>query len=357
MNSPPERSSERLVAVWLLACCVMVLIIMAIGAITRLSDSGLSMVEWRPLLGLLPPLTDKEWLRIFTLYQQTPEYRLLNLGLTLAGFQHIFWWEWVHRVWGRLIGLAFLVPMLGFWLSGVLSRCSHPRRLLLRLWGLFSLTVLQGLAGWWLVESGMAERPSVSHYRLALHLMLATTLLLLTLAQALQLLSPHPRKASLPCPTRQTIPRSKALTGWLWACLLALSLNMIWGAFTAGLDAGQVYNSFPLMGDHWFPPEAHSLSPWWTNLTDNPATVQWIHRWLGVATALLITSLWWQVIMFARSLVIYAHLLILGVWLQVVLGIIVLVFGVPVIPAVAHQLNAVALLALLVSMLMRHRPG
>lgn len=335
------RPGHRAIAVWLLVTAGFVFAMTVIGAITRLTESGLSMVEWRPLVGTIPPLSDGEWQRVFDLYRQTPEYLYLNAGMTLAEFQNIFFWEWLHRLWGRLIGLVFLVPFLWFWLTGRLDR-----PLFWRLLGLLVLGGLQGLLGWFMVMSGLVDRPSVSHYRLAAHLGLALIIYSLLVWQALALLRPRPADAA----------PSGALAvpaGHARAALGLAAVTIIWGAFVAGLDAGLAYNSFPLMDGAFLPPESWALSPVWLNAVENTALVQFLHRWLGIATALVVLALWWRVLACealqdgTRRL---AHGLAVAVLLQVALGIATLLAGVPIWLGALHQAGAVLVLTLLVGL-------
>lgn len=327
--------ARRAVAVWLIVCAAMVFAMAIIGAITRLTGSGLSMVEWRPLIGALPPLSETEWQRVFDLYRQSPEYRHVNAGMTLDDFKLIFFWEWFHRLWGRLIGLVFVVPFLWFWLRGRI-----PRPLLPKLVGLLALGGLQGVIGWWMVASGLVDRPAVSHYRLAVHLSLAFLIYALLLWVAWGLL--EGRRERLP-PTVGTVRRHG------WAALALLSVTIVWGAMVAGIDAGLAYNSFPLMHGHLLPPEAWTLVPTWVNFFENTALVQFTHRWLGIATALTVLALWARVERAAvgprvRRLARWAALAAVA---QASLGIATLLLAVPLTIATLHQAGALGLLTVL----------
>lgn len=326
---------RRAVAVWLIACAAMVFAMAIIGAITRLTGSGLSMVEWRPLIGALPPLSETEWQRVFDLYRQSPEYRHVNAGMTLDDFKLIFFWEWFHRLWGRLIGLVFVVPFLWFWLRGRIARPLLPK-----LVGLLVLGGLQGVIGWWMVASGLVDRPAVSHYRLAVHLSLAFLIYALLLWVAWGLLEGH--RERLP-PTVGTLRRHG------WAALVLLSVTIVWGAMVAGIDAGLAYNSFPLMHGHLLPPEAWTLVPTWVNFFENTALVQFTHRWLGIATALTVLALWARVERAAvgprvRRLARWAALAAVA---QASLGIATLLLAVPLTVATLHQAGALGLLTVL----------
>lgn len=339
------RPATHSVACWLLVCCAMVLAMAVIGAVTRLTESGLSMVEWKPLIGILPPLSEAEWNRVFALYKQTPEFRIYNAWMDLEGFKRIFWWEWFHRLWGQLIGFVFLIPFLRFWVNGRIPRDLWPK-----LAGLFLLGGLQGVVGWYMVRSGLVDRPEVSHYRLALHLGMAILIYGLLLRTALGLLDPLPLAGWTP----QARPlRAHAR----WALALA-ALTIVWGAFVAGTDAGLAYNSFPLMNGHWIPEEVGTLTPWWINPFENTAAIQLVHRALAVVTAVAVLALWLRV----RA----AHLpgragavaaLAAGlVVAQVGLGIATLLSVVWIPVAAAHQAGAILVVSGLVGLLHTLRP-
>ena len=325
---------NRAVVIWLFACAGLVVLMMLVGAITRLTDSGLSIAEWNPLMGALPPLTETEWQRVFDLYRDTSEYRTVNAGMTLAAFRTIFWWEYLHRLLGRLIGVAFALPLVWF-----LLRRQIGRALGLRLVGLFLLGGLQGGIGWWMVKSGLVDRVDVSQYRLATHLGIAFLILGLMLWTALDLL-PQPRTAEAPAALR----RGAAL-------LLALIFLMVLsGGLVAGLDAGFVYNDWPMMNGDFVPELYDTMSPWWANLFDNVAAVQFNHRMLAYTIAVAVLCLWlaaWQ-----RGLPTAQRRpldLLLGmVAIQVSLGISTLMLVVPMPLGVAHQGGAIAVFSLAV---------
>ncbi len=334
--------STRAIAWWLLACAAMVFAMAVIGAITRLTGSGLSMVEWRPLIGALPPLNEAEWQRVFDLYRATPEYQKVNAGMGLDAFKQIFFWEWFHRLWGRSIGLVFALPFLWFWLSGRIARPLLPR-----LVGLLLLGGAQGLLGWFMVKSGLVDRPSVSHYRLAAHLGLAVLIYGLLVWQAWTLLS-----SALPVSPSGLRRHSRI------AVALA-AITMLWGALVAGLDAGLAYNSFPLMDGRLLPPEAWSLIPAWSNPLDNTALVQFIHRWLAIATGIVVVALWVRARAARPALRattgIAAGIAAAIVVAQVALGIATLLLKVPVALGAAHQAGALILLTTLLWCMFRTR--
>ncbi|MCD8571394.1 MAG: COX15/CtaA family protein [Alphaproteobacteria bacterium] len=317
-------------ALWLFFCVGAVLAMIVIGAITRLTESGLSMVEWKPLIGILPPLSEAEWQRVFDLYIQTPEFHLKNSWMTIADFKEIFFWEWFHRFWGQLIGAIYLLPLLFFAFTGRLLG-----RHLARCTGLFVLLSLQGVMGWYMVESGLIAEPAVSHYRLAAHLSLAFLLLALTVLEAMSL-SGFPQKPHF------CLFRHGAFT------FVFLAITITWGAFVAGLDAGLVYNEFPLMGGGFFPPEMGFLNPEWRNYLENIPVVQFVHRWLAILTMILIFIYAGRAILREKRSEASFKFLILMTFLQVGLGIATLLSAVYLPVAVLHQLGA-ALLVILMS--------
>lgn len=327
--SVPSRASDRAVALWLIAVTGMVAAMIVIGGITRLTESGLSMVEWRPLVGWLPPLTDGEWQRVFDLYRQTSEYQLANAWMGLEDFKAIFWWEYIHRVWGRLIGVVFAVPFLMLAASGRIRRALYPRLILL-----FLLGGLQGAIGWWMVTSGFVDRTDVSQYRLATHLSVAFVILGALLWTVLDL-------------TRQLTaqPAGENRRGGANLLLALVSITVVAGAFVAGLDAGLVYNEFPLMGGGIVPPEYGTMSPFWIDAFENPPTVQFHHRVLAVTT--VVAALLFSIRarrsdtppMVRRAAIAVAHLALL----QAAVGVMTLLAQVPVALGALHQAGAVAL--------------
>src|SRR5262245_58047566 len=317
-------ATSRAVAVWLLVCALAVAGMVVVGGITRLTHSGLSMVEWQPLVGAIPPLAEADWQAVFDKYRQTPEYRLVNPGMSLAEFKGIFWWEYAHRLLGRAIGLVFLGPLLWFWWRGRI-----PAPLGRKLAGVFLLGGLQGALGWYMVASGLVDEPRVSHLRLAAHLGLAFLILGAMLWIAFDVLYPHrePRRAA-----GQIAPFAGAITGIVFLQVLA-------GGLVAGIRAGKAYNTFPLMNGHLVPPETFALDPWWLNFLNNMATVQFDHRLLAWLLLLLAPWLWWRVrrsdaTARARTA---AHLLVGTVVAQFALGVATLLAAVPVELGAAHQ--------------------
>lgn len=322
---------RRSVAAWLFLCAAMVLVMVVVGGITRLTHSGLSIVEWQPLVGTLPPLSHADWEALFAKYRETPEFRLVNFDMDLAGFQTIFWWEWIHRLLGRLIGVVFLLPFLWFLLRGRLERS-----LAWQLAGVFVLGALQGALGWYMVASGLIDDPRVSHFRLTAHLGVALAIFAAEFWIALELLAPAGRSG-------RTAPLGR-FGGAIVAVVFVMSLS---GGLVAGLRAGYAYNTFPLMSGHVVPPEILMLEPWWKNFFYNMATVQFVHRSIAWLLIVLVPLLWWRALAapLAASQRRACHLLLAVLALQVVLGIVTLLYGVPVSLGAAHQGGAVLLLA------------
>ncbi len=315
---------------WLIVVAAMIFFMIMIGALTRLTESGLSMVEWRPITGWLPPLSDQAWQVELQKYLSSPQGRLVNRGFTVPEFREIFWLEFIHRLWGRLIGVAFALPLAWFWIRGQLTPALKPR-----LAALLVLGGLQGALGWAMVASGLIDRPSVSHYRLAAHLLLAIVLYAYTVWLILEL---GPQAA------RRDDPRTRRDATALIALLFVV---LTWGALMAGLRAGSAHNTFPTMSGYWIPPGLFELSPGWTNLFENPTTVQFIHRWLAKLLVLGVLVMAWRARRPEAWLAGGMALLQLG------LGIATILTGVDIPVATLHQAGAVALLTLLI--VVRHR--
>ena len=326
------RAANRPVALWLFGMCAMLLVMIALGGATRLTGSGLSIMEWAPLRGFLPPLSEGEWQRLYRLYQQIPQYELVNKGFGLEGFKEIFWLEWTHRLWGRLIGIAFLVPLVWFAMRGRIGR-----RLVPRLAGLFVLGGLQGAVGWFMVASGFAaQSTAVSPYRLVAHLSLALLLYAAILWTALSLWRGG---------ARQEV-ESKALRRLTRATCALLAVTILAGGFVAGLKAGLTYNTYPLMDGRLVPAGYAMLDPFLLNLTENVAAVQFNHRLLATLTALAAAV---TVAFGLRQTLTRGQrsaLLALGgaVALQYALGVAALLLVVPVALGTAHQAMAVLVL-------------
>jgi len=308
------------IARWLLIVAALVFCMVVVGGITRLTESGLSITQWKPITGAIPPLTHDQWMDAFRDYQQIPEYKEINRGMSLAAFQFIFFWEWLHRLLGRLIGVAFALPLIWF-----AARRAIPAGYGWRLVALLALGGLQGAIGWWMVKSGLSVRTDVSHYRLAVHLLTALFIIGGLVWTALDLLAlarnPYARPATL---------RPLAL-----ATLLVLLVQLMFGAFTAGLDAGYVSSTWPLMNDHLVPEGIQWLGSLWATVSSDPYLVHFIHRWWAwVAAAMLI--------LLARKAKGAGHrgasiAINAAVGTQVLLGIATVISGIALPLAVLHQ--------------------
>jgi len=322
--------NQKPVALWLFICAAMVFMMVVVGGVTRLTHSGLSIVEWQPIVGAVPPLSEADWQQLFLKYQQTPEYQKINRGMSLTEFQGIFWWEYFHRLLGRAIGLVFALPLIYFWLK---KQIAAP--FALKLLGIFLLGGLQGLMGWYMVKSGLVDDPRVSPYRLGAHLGLAFVIYALLLRAALRAIDPRPALSRPPTGLQR------------YACALTalIFLMVLSGSQVAGIRAGLAYNTFPLMDGNFIPPEILMLEPWHLNFSHNMATVQFHHRMVAWLLMIAIPIFWWQARHHAlppRAKQAVNTLLALLV-MQVSLGIATLLMVVPVSLAVAHQAGAVLL--------------
>ncbi len=323
---------QKPIAIWLLVCCALVFAMVVVGGVTRLTHSGLSIVEWQPIVGTMPPLSQGDWDELFEKYHQTPQYKKINLGMSLDEFKYIFWWEYFHRLLGRVIGLAFFFPFLYF-----IAKKAIDRPLGLKLTGIFILGGLQGGMGWYMVKSGLVDNPHVSQYRLTAHLGLAFAIYAAMFWVALDLL--YPAGSSLVNSKLRSLRRfSIALTTLIFIMVLS-------GGFVAGIHAGLAYNTFPLMDGHIIPPELFMLEPWYLNFFDNMTTVQFDHRLIAWTLAILISIFWFK----SRSLPLSGSarlactLLLVMLAVQISLGISTLLLVVPLSLAAAHQAGAVLL--------------
>ncbi|KRR23803.1 heme A synthase [Bradyrhizobium lablabi] len=334
-SSTPQAAHATAVRWWLIVVAALIAVMVLVGGATRLTESGLSIVEWKPVTGTLPPLSEAQWTQAFEGYKAIPQYRELNAGMSLAEFKTIFWWEWSHRLLGRVIGAVYLLPFLYF-----LWRGAFGAELKKRLWLIFALGALQGAVGWWMVASGLSQRTEVSQYRLATHLLLALIIF-----------------ASIVWTLRRTTPRPQPVVAARLKisglALLGLTFVQIYfGALVAGLRAGRVYNTWPEIDGALIPSAARLWfeEPWWRNLFDNTLTVQFEHRM--TAYALLALALWHAVdaarARAGAAIVGGAWSLVAAITLQAVLGILTLLHQVPIDLALAHQAVAIVVLTLAV---------
>ncbi len=321
------KPNHRAVGIWLLAVAAIIIGMLAIGGLTRLTGSGLSITQWQPIMGAIPPMSDAAWHDAFVKYQQIPQYRFENQGMTLAGFKAIFWWEWSHRLLGRLIGVLFLVPFLWFAWTGAIARKDWPRMVLL-----FALGGLQGFIGWWMVESGLETRVSVASYRLAIHLGAAVILLGAILWIALEYLRADGK------PRRQIM--AAAESNFAFGFVGLVYIQMLLGALVAGLHAGLIYNTWPSMDGRVFPEHPFFYSPWWDNFFHNPGLAQFDHRLGAYLVTAAAIALWWR----SRALSSLTGNALLAITLiQVALGITTLLLGDPIALAAVHQVTAALL--------------
>lgn len=322
---------KKSIGIWLLTTAIMVFAMAVIGAITRLTESGLSIVDWRPITGIFPPMSPEAWAAELEKYRNTPEYQQINKGMSIADFQTIYWWEYIHRLWGRLIGLVYGLPLIYFWVKGELSPWLKPHLIVLLILG-----GLQGYIGWWMVQSGLVDRVDVSQYRLATHLTLAFFIFAYLLTLSFKLLMSAP-----------PFGNSVRFQPILYLILILVFATMIMGAFVAGMNAGLAYNTWPLMDGEVVPQGLWSMTPVWINLFENPLTVQFLHRWIAQVTVVLIllASIWILMSKPNKGLkVATIHMIVMAI-LQLMLGIKVLLLGVPIWLGAAHQAGAFLLLA------------
>ena len=336
-----NQSSRTAVAGWLGICCVLVFCMVVLGGVTRLTDSGLSMVRWEPISGMLPPLTETAWQAEFQHYREFPEYQKINAGMSLDAFQRIFYFEYAHRMLGRLIGLVFAIGFVWLWARKHLSRPLVPHLI-----AMFVLGGLQGLMGWYMVKSGLVEIPHVSQYRLTAHLGLAISIYLYMLWVLFKLLE------------RRSAPVvSGGLRRSSWGLGVLAFATVLSGGFVAGLKAGHAFNTFPLMAGQWIPPGYLALEPTWRNFFENIATVQFNHRLLAISTFALVLVF---VIRVMRDKVLQPlhkpTLTLAGVaTIQVALGISTLLWFVPVALGAMHQAVALILLSVMLYVVFRFR--
>ena len=333
MASTGQIHHDRQIASWLIFCAAIIFGMILLGGVTRLTHSGLSMVEWKPLVGVIPPLSEQAWLETFEKYKQFPEYQKINRGMSLEGFKSIFMYEYLHRVLGRLIGVIFLLPMLYFWLRGRVRPGLMPKLVVLFFMGGF-----QGLLGWYMVKSGLVNDPHVSQYRLTAHLGVAVAIYAYMLWVAFDLLFPRPESSAAAPPV---------YARWSLALVVLVYLMILSGGLVAGTRAGFAYSTWPLMGPSFIPAGLYNSSPAWMAMFEDITTIQFNHRMFAYLLFVLINGFAFMVyrnIDRARAKT-GAILLVLALLLQVGLGISTLLLHVPVTVAAAHQGGAVLLLS------------
>jgi len=331
-----SMNKNKTVATWLLICCALVFAMVVLGGVTRLTGSGLSMVDWKPVTGILPPMGEEAWLEEFAQYQESPEFQKVNSGMDVHGFKKIFWLEYLHRLLGRTIGIIFLLPFLYFLARGYIKKNETPKYALM-----FILGGLQGLLGWYMVKSGLVHDPHVSQYRLTAHLIAAFLVYSYMFWVAMSLLYPGKGKK------HEWYGKTLALTALIVTTVIS-------GGFVAGLKAGKIYNTFPMMGDYWIPPGIASMQPFWLNLFENTTTVQFDHRILAITTFFMIVWFWFRIrsTELPRRASVAVNALLHTATLQVVLGISTLLMAVPIFLGSVHQ--AVAMLLFTVALFLLH---
>lgn len=324
-----QESQLAVVRLWLYSIVGLITAMVLVGGATRLTDSGLSITEWKPILGAIPPLSAADWQEAFDKYRAIPEYQLVNKGMSLAEFQFIYWWEWGHRFLGRIIGLAFFIPAVIFWALGWFPAALKPRIV-----ALFILGGLQGLIGWWMVKSGLVDRVDVSQYRLAVHLTLACFLFAAVLWVALGLRD------------QKSHASTASMHRFAGALLILIFIQIFAGALVAGMDAGLAYNTWPKMDGALVPSSLLTMSPFWLNMFENAKTVQFDHRMIayGLWALALIHALWLSVKPTSNSVKILAWLTFITITGQAIIGILTLLWAVPLDVALLHQLGALVVL-------------
>ncbi|WP_417624105.1 COX15/CtaA family protein [Paremcibacter congregatus] len=321
--------NNRQIANWLFFVCAMIFCMVIVGGVTRLTESGLSIVDWRPVAGILPPLSEAAWLKEFEAYKQYPEYQKVNHGMSLDEFKNIFYWEYSHRLLGRLIGIVFFIPFVLFLVKGKVSGSLQPK-----LWAMLVLGGLQGLLGWWMVKSGLVDHPDVSHYRLTAHLGLAVLIYLYIFWVASGLVMSR-CEATRPRP----IGPLRVLIGLIF-------LQILLGGLVAGLNAGMIYNSWPMMEGRFIPADVYGMTPWYMSAFEDIMTVQFNHRMLAYVITLLGLYVWYRLRQDNHIVVrIAGYLMLFSLLGQVMLGILTLIHVVPIPLAALHQAGALVTLS------------
>lgn len=329
---------KKHVRCWYWSGAVLIFVMVVIGGITRLTGSGLSMVDWNPIMGAIPPISETQWEETFQQYKQFPEYQQINYSMNLSEFKTIFFWEYLHRLIGRVLGLVFIIPFAWFIIKKKIDSKNIKRGIVL-----FTLGLSQGLLGWFMVMSGLVDIPEVSHYRLAAHLLLAFTIVGFCIWYALDL-------------TPSTNPHKKTgnkLRIWLYGLIVLLLIQIIYGAFVANLQAGYMYNTFPKMHQYWIPPGLWGIKPLYLNFLENTVTVQWMHRVFATLISLLTIGVWLRSFMLKTTLLTkkWSLFLLAIVFAQYLIGVFTLVFYVPIWLGVLHQAMALVLFGVIVAFL------
>lgn len=322
---------NKRVVYWLFTGCFLIFIMVIVGGITRLTNSGLSISDYRLITGTIPPMNEQEWQEAFELYKQYPEYQKLHYHFNLEDFKGIYFWEWIHRLIGRLIGVVFIIPFLYFLFTKQLSKPTIKKAIIL-----LGLGAFQGFMGWYMVKSGLVDMPSVSHYRLAAHLMTAFITFAYTFWVAMDLL--YPKKKII----------DKSFRNLLWIGMVLLLLQIIWGAFVAGLDAGWIHNNWPTMtGGKWIHETVFiEQNPVWKNFIEGKSGVQFVHRYLAYIVVAIILYIWYK----SRKMILTLpqkrgiELMVIGIFIQFFLGVFTLIYAVPLWLGVTHQVGAFFLL-------------
>ncbi len=329
-----KNNPHNPIIIWLLTGCILIFLMVVIGGITRLTNSGLSMVDWKLIMGMIPPLSEQDWIETFSAYKQFPEYQEVNFMFTLEEFKAIFFWEYLHRLIGRVIGIVFIVPFFYFLIRKKITGKLTKQCLIILGMGAF-----QGFLGWWMVKSGLVDNPDVSHYRLAIHLIAAFLTFAYTFWVALDLIYKDVER-----------PNFSSMRNWVSVLFIITIIQIIYGAFVAGLNAGFIMNTWPKMGERWISESVTAMEPLWINFVDGIGGVQFIHRYLayvvvGLVLFLLLKSSKYELNKIQSKALIA---LIVVVFTQFLLGVFTLLYAVPVWLGVIHQVGAFLLLGVVV---------
>lgn len=340
-----SQNSNKAVIYWLLTGCFLVYIMVVVGCITRLTHSGLSITDWS-FMGSMPPLSEEAWLERFAKYQQSPEFQKVNFSMRLTEFKHIFFWEYIHRMIGRTMMYVFSIGLIVLIIRKKIDKKMLPSLILL-----FFMGAMQAVIGWWMVYSGLQQKPAVSHYRLAIHLMSAFTLFAFTFWFALKLLNPKDEASTSSAPSNE----GHKLKWWSLLFFIVLIKQIIYGAFTAGyvegdaskIRPGHIFNTWPKMGNEWFPEQITMKGDFFSNVMENASGIQFVHRTLALLVVTLLCVIWYKSDKLKLTVSQYRGVtfLIYGVTIQFILGVLTLLYQVPVVLGVLHQTGAFFLFA------------